>query len=128
MKIKKTIKIDEKLNSDLLVYAEERGLSQSELIEGAIRSAIREPYGSHTQDSQKIADNSDLSSVLETLQAEIKIKNEQIAALNAALVSAQDTAKAAQALHAADVAPSLALESQEQKQSRWERLKAAWRG
>lgn len=128
MKIKKTIKIDEKLNSDLLVYAEGRGLSQSELIEGAIRLAIREPDGGHTQDSQKIADNSALVSAVEALTKQLEVKDEQIAALNAALVSAQDTAKAAQALHAADVAPSLALENQEQKQSRWERLKAAWRG
>ena len=39
-----------------------------------------------------------------------------------------DSLQAAQVLHGAAVAESKALESQEQKKSRWERLKIAWRG
>ena len=39
-----------------------------------------------------------------------------------------DSLQAAQVLHGASVAESKALESQEQKKSRWERLKIAWKG
>lgn len=122
-RVQKNLKLSEECISELVKLSAERSCPQSELVEQAIRE-IAEGY---PKDSQKIADNSALESAVEALTKQLEVKDEQIAALNTALVSAQDTAKAAQALHAADVAP-LALESQEQKQGRWERLKAAWRG
>lgn len=69
-----------------------------------------------------------LVSQLETLQKQLEVKDRQIADLSAALVAAQETAKAAQALHAADKAEAMAIEPAEMKKGRWQRLKEAWRG
>lgn len=119
-RVQKNLKLSEECISDLVKLSKEQSCSQSEIVEQAIRK-IAESY---PKDSQQIA----TEKALETLQNQLEIKDQQIAALNTALVSAQDTVKAAQALHAAEVAPSLSLESQEAKQGRWARLKAAWRG
>lgn len=66
--------------------------------------------------------------VYEDLRRQLEVKDGQIANLSAALVSAQETAKAAQALHAAEKAEAMAIESAEAKKSRWQRLKEAWQG
>lgn len=123
-RITKSLKISEQAISELAEYANDNSITQAEAVELAIHGLTQ----SKPKVSQNLTESKPLESAVEALTKQLEVKDEQIAALNAALVSAQDTAKAAQALHAADVAPSLALESQEQKQSRWERLKAAWRG
>lgn len=66
--------------------------------------------------------------VYEDLRRQLEVKDGQIADLSAALVAAQETAKAAQALHAADKAEAMAIEPAEMKKGRWQRLKEAWRG
>ena len=66
--------------------------------------------------------------VYEDLRRQLEVKDGQIADLSAALVAAQETAKAAQALHAADKAEAMAIEPAGEKKGLWRRLKEAWRG
>ena len=68
------------------------------------------------------------------LLQQLAVKDEQISKLTEALLNAQESAKAAQVLHAADAMPQ-AFESEPQKEeereerkSRWRRLVDAWRG
>ena len=129
MKVKKTFRIEEELVSELDKLAKERGISQTEALEAAIHGAIHvpytEPYTCHTPvDKEK---DTETSPEIKALIKQLDVKDQQIESLSSALVSAQETAKAAQALHAADK-QTLALESVEQKKSRWARLKDAWRG
>lgn len=85
-----------------------------------------QPSATSSNGSEKAVEA--LVSQLEALQKQLEVKDRQIADLSAALVSAQETAKAAQALHAADKAEAMAIESAEAKKSRWQRLKEAWQG
>ena len=129
MKIKKTFRIEEELVSELDRLAKELGISQTDAIESAIRSAIHVPDACHTQchTSSEEENPQKTAPEIDALIKQLEVKDKQIETLSTALVSAQETAKAAQALHAADK-QTLALESVEQKKSRWERLKDAWRG
>lgn len=72
---------------------------------------------------------------LEILHKQLEVKDRQIADLSAALVASQESNKALSAnaaMHtAADKRDELALETAEQNQerkTRWQRLKEAWRG
>lgn len=65
-------------------------------------------------------------SVYEDLKAQLAIKDKQIADLSAALLAAQETAKAAQTLHGMEKHEDLLLESVEQKKERKSRW-AFWR-
>lgn len=139
MKKQKNFKLEEKTLADLQEYAERNSMTQTEVVEEAIRAYIRELYASYTPDSEgsrpgnafevealvKQLDVKDKQ--LDAKDKQLDVKDKQIEALSNALVSAQETAKAAQVLHAADK-PELALESVEQKKSRWARLRDAWRG
>ena len=146
MKKQKNFKLEEKTLADLQEYAERNSMTQTEVVEEAIRAYIRELYASYTPDSEgsrpgnafevealvKQLDVKDKQLDVKDKQLDAKdkqldAKDKQIEALSNALVSAQETAKAAQVLHAADK-PELALESVEQKKSRWARLRDAWRG
>ncbi|MBQ9021065.1 MAG: helix-turn-helix domain-containing protein [Eggerthellaceae bacterium] len=79
--------------------------------------------------------------VYEDLRQELRVKNAQIEALNAALARAQESGQAAQLLHAADRKDDLVIEHAEQdqqqptspdvatepdKMTRWEHFKAAF--
>lgn len=102
---------------ELLGYiCKERGCSQSSAIRSAIQNeadAIRADGGSQG-----------LSDALSALAGQLAVKDGQISRLQDALDAAQETAKAAQVLHAQE---RRAIESAEQK-SRWWRLRDAWRG
>lgn len=102
---------------ELLGYiCDERACSQTEAIRSAIRSeanAIRSGGVPGAADG-----------ALSALAGQLAVKDEQISRLQDALVAAQETAKAAQVLHAQE---RRAIESAEQK-SRWRRLRDAWRG
>lgn len=79
----------------------------------------------------KESGNNGNSGVSAVIVEQLTVKDEQIASLSRALEAAQETAKAAQALHAVDRREDLALESAGQKLergSRWARLREAWRG
>ena len=132
MKKQKNFKLEEKTLADLQEYAERNSMTQTEVVEEAIRAYIRELYASYTPDSEgsrpgNAFEVEALVKQLDVKDKQLDAKDKQIEALSNALVSAQETAKAAQVLHAADK-PELALESVEQKKSRWARLRDAWRG
>ena len=59
--------------------------------------------------------------------AQLAKKDEQIAKLVETVADSAKAVQGAQALHH-ETAQTLAIESVEQKESRWQRLKKAWRG
>lgn len=113
MKVKKTYRLEEKTIADLEKLCERSGKTATDVIEGAIRDAIREPYGG--SGSERAGDG--WAQTVAALTEQLAVKDGQIASLGRALESAQETAKAAQALHAANV-QERALESSEQKEGR----------
>lgn len=93
-------------------YASEHGITQAVAIRIAIQKlddAIRVPYAERVDDGG--------SDAMAALVGQLAVKDDQIASLGRALEAAQETAKAAQALHAANV-QERALESSEQKERR----------
>lgn len=71
-----------------------------------------------------------MSKVFEALAAlidQLAKKDEQIAKLMETVADSTKAVQGAQVLHH-ETAQALALESTEQKLSRWQRLKRAWRG
>lgn len=112
----KTFRLSEN-DIELLEYiCSERDCSQSD----AIRSAIQNEAAAICSDG--VPGGS--SEAVAALAGQLAVKDGQIAALNRALEAAQETAKAAQVLHAQE---RKAIESAEQK-SRWRRLRDAWHG
>ena len=79
---------------------------------------------------QKETDSRALTALVEQLavkDAQLAKKDEQIAKLMETVADSTKAVQGAQALHH-ETAQALALESTEQKLSRWQRLKRAWRG
>lgn len=93
-------------------YVSEHGITQAEAIRIAIQKlddAIR------LSDTERAGEG--WAQTVVALTEQLAVKDDQIASLGRALEAAQETAKAAQALHAANV-QERALESSEQKESR----------
>lgn len=121
--------------------SELRGCSQTDLIRGFIDSLDEEPpdtQGDTHRDTQEIhgderssgADSPALAALIDQLvvkDAQLAKKDEQIAKLMEAVADSTKAVQGAQVLHH-ETAQALALESTEQKLSRWQRLKRAWRG
>lgn len=106
---------------ELLEYiAEKRGVNQTE----AIRYALQKGADAIRSGGASGASDGTLADVIATLTEQLSAKDGQISRLQDALDAAQETAHAAQVLHAQE---RKALESTEQK-SRWQRLREAWRG
>lgn len=130
-KAKRTYRLEQETLDKLAEIAEAEGVTATEALERAIRAYGRVPDASHT-DGHTVSEADSaavdaLAAELERLHGQLNVKDAQIEKLVEALADAQATAKGAQALHAA-TAQTLALESQEQKKSRWRRLVEAWRG
>lgn len=89
-------------------YASDHGISQAEAIRFAIQNLGSAIHGKQASESMAMS----------VLVDQLAVKDKQIADLSAALVSAQDTVKAAQALHAANVQQT-ALESGDHKKRKW---------
>nr|WP_272491231.1 ribbon-helix-helix protein, CopG family [Thomasclavelia ramosa] len=115
VKVKKTYRLEQNTIDELEELCERSGKTATEVIEDAIHDAIRVPYAERAGDgwAQTVA----------ALTEQLAVKDDQIASLGRALEAAQETAKAAQALHAANVQQA-ALESSEQKERR--RLRWPW--
>lgn len=109
MKVKKTYRLEQETIEELEKLCSDSGKSATEVIEGAIHDAI------HVPDVERIGDG--WAQTVAALTDQLAVKDDQIASLGRALEAAQETAKAAQALHAANV-QERALESSEQKESR----------
>lgn len=100
--------------------AKRQGCSKSDVI----RKCITE-FGSVSQCDTV----SDTSPQALALLDQLTTKDEQIAGLIRALEAAHETAKAAQALHAAQGGALMAVvDDSAGELTRWERLKRAWRG
>ncbi len=84
----------------------------------------------HGAERSSGADSPALAALVEQLavkDAQLAKKDEQIAKLMDTVADSTKAVQGAQALHH-ETAQTLALESTEQKLSRWQRLKRAWRG
>lgn len=139
MRKQKNLKLEEKTIDELLELSEKLELSQSQVIELAIRKLA----ASYPKASRELADETLLESgrdalekTLGVLERQLVAKDEQIADYSArladatqALRDAQESVKAAQTLHAIDRKEDVfAIESTEREKSRWQRIKEAWRG
>lgn len=124
-RIPRTYKLDPETLGQIDKLARSHRSSKTDVVETAVLAMYQKEYGSNTGETPE---KTEADKALELLGEQLAVKDEQIKALNAALTAAQDTARAAQALHGAEKVEHQALESQEAKLSRWERLKAAWRG
>ena len=109
MKVKKTYRLEQDTIDELEELCNRSGKTATEAIEDAIHHAIRVPYAERADDGGLDA--------MAALVGQLAVKDDQIASLGRALEAAQETAKAAQALHAANV-QERALESSEQKERR----------
>ena len=106
--------------------AEARGESQSDAIRFAIQNAASAIHDEIHDETSKNEQNGS-GEVVSELIRQLKVKDEQLRQLSTALVGAQETAKAAQALQAQAVMgelPEKAGEAagEQQKRSWWRRL------
>ena len=107
--------------------SELRGCSQTDLIRGFIDSLDEEPpdtQGDTHRDTQEIHGDERSSGADSPALAALV---DQLAKLMETVADSTKAVQGAQALHH-ETTQALALESTEQKLSRWQRLKRAWRG
>ena len=118
----KTFRLEESDIDLLKQLAESRGESQSDAIRYAIQNAASALHGA-IHDEPSTDERGERGEVVSELIRQLKVKDEQIAALNQALVGAQETAKAAQVLQAQATMGELPEATGEtQKKSWWQRI------
>lgn len=122
-KVSRTYRIEQETADRIADISESEGKTATEVVEAAIRAYSSEEYAGNTA---KQADSTD-SPALAALIDQLAKKDEQIAKLMETVADSTKAVQGAQALHH-ETAQTLALESTEQKLSRWQRLKRAWRG
>lgn len=122
-KVSRTYRIEQETADRIADISESEGKTATEVVEAAIRAYSSEEYAGNTA---KQADSTD-SPALAALIDQLAKKDEQIAKLMDTVADGTKAVQGAQALHH-ETAQALALESTEQKLSRWQRLKRAWRG
>lgn len=122
-KVSRTYRIEQEIADRIADISESEGKTATEVVEAAIRAYPPEEYAGNTV---KQADSTD-SSALAALIDQLAKKDEQIAKLMDTVADGTKAVQGAQALHH-ETAQALALESADQKLSRWQRLKRAWRG
>ena len=138
-KVKKTFRIEEETYDELVKLSDEWGIAQGAVIERAIHDARHFAIHDARHFARQVPDtlpdtsndggNSDSSdgAALAALIGQLAKKDEQIAKLMETVADSTKAVQGAQVLHH-ETAQALALESTEQKLSRWQRLKRAWRG
>jgi hypothetical protein len=122
-KVSRTYRIEQETADRIADISESEGKTATEVVEAAIRAYSSEEYAGNTA---KQADSTD-SPALAALIDQLAKKDEQIAKLMETVADGTKAVQGAQALHH-ETAQALALESAEQKLSRWQRLRRAWRG
>lgn len=123
MKVSKTYRIEQETADRIAEISEAEKKTATEVIESAIRTYSTEKY---VENTARQTDSTD-SRALSALIGQLAKKDEQIAKLMDTVADSTKAVQGAQALHH-ETAQTLALESTEQKLSRWQRLKRAWRG
>lgn len=127
-KVKKTFRIEEDAYDELVELSTGWGVAQGAAIERAIRLARQMPDTlPDTCQTDASTHGGGDSAAVAALIEQLAKKDEQIAKLMETVVDSTKAVQGAQALHH-ETAQTLALESTEQKQSRWQRLKRAWMG
>lgn len=119
-KVKKTYRIDADLLNELDKYTKEKGISQTEAVEAAIRNAIHKPDACHTQKAEE--DGTSYNTIWKELFLQ---EHEKLLALTDKVA---DSLQAAQTLQAMDKPVLESPEQKEERKTRWQRLKEAWNG
>lgn len=122
-KVSRTYRIEQKTADKITEIAENENMTATEVVEDAIRAYSPGKYIGNTANKVDSTDSQALTALVEQLA----VKDEQIAKLMETVADGTKAVQGAQALHH-ETAQTLALESTEQKLSRWQRLKRAWRG
>jgi G:T/U-mismatch repair DNA glycosylase len=127
-KVKKTFRIEEDAYDELVELSAGWGVAQGAAVERAIRLARQMPdtLPDTCQTDASTPGGGDSAAVAALIEQLAK-KDEQIAKLMETVADSTKAVQGAQALHH-ETAQTLALESTEQKLSRWQRLRRAWRG
>ena len=123
MKVSRTYRIKQETADRIAEISEAEKKTATEVIESAIRTYSTEKY---VENTARQTDSTD-SQALSALIGQLAKKDEQIAKLMETVADGTKAVQGAQALHH-ETAQALALESTEQKLSRWQRLRRAWRG
>lgn len=122
-KVSRTYRIEQETADRITEIAENENMTATEVVEAAIQVYSSEKYVGNTANQVGSTDSSALAALIDQLAK----KDEQIAKLMDAVADGTKAVQGAQALHH-ETTQALALESAEQKMSRWQRLKRAWRG
>lgn len=122
-KVSRTYRIEQKTADKITEIAENENMTATEVVEDAIRAYSPGKYIGNTANKVDSTDSQALTALVEQLA----VKDEQIAKLMDTVADGTKAVQGAQALHH-ETAQALALESTEQKLSRWQRLRRAWRG
>lgn len=122
-KVSRTYRIEQETADKITEIAENENMTATEVVEDAIHAYSHGKYIGNTANKVGSTDSQALTALVEQLAA----KDEQIAKLMDTVADSTKAVQGAQALHH-ETAQTLALESTEQKLSRWQRLKRAWRG
>ena len=123
MKVSRTYRIEQETADRIAEISEAEKKTATEVIESAIRTYSTEKYVENTARQTDSTDSRALAALIDQLAK----KDEQIAKLMETVADSTKAVQGAQALHH-ETAQTLALESTEQKLSRWQRLRRAWRG
>jgi predicted DNA-binding ribbon-helix-helix protein len=122
-KVSRTYRIEQETADRITEIAENENMTATEVVEAAIQVYSSEKYVGNTANQVGSTDSSALAALIDQLAK----KDEQIAKLMDTVADGTKAVQGAQALHH-ETTQALALESAEQKMSRWQRLKRAWRG
>ena len=133
-KVSRTYRIEQETADRIAEISESEEKTATEVVEAAIHAYFSEKYAEkyvgNTANRADSADSPALAALVEQLavkDAQLAKKDEQIAKLVETVADGTKAVQGAQALHY-ETAQTLAIESAEQKESRWQRLKKAWRG
>ena len=133
-KVSRTYRIEQEPADRIAEISESEEKTATEVVEAAIHAYFSEKYtekyARNTSNQAESADSPALAALVEQLavkDAQLAKKDEQIAKLVETVADGTKAVQGAQALHH-ETAQALAIESAEQKESRWQRLKKAWRG
>lgn len=122
-KVSRTYRIEQETADRITEIAENENMTATEVVEAAIQVYSSKKYVGNTANQVGSTDSSALAALIDQLAK----KDEQIAKLMDTVADGTKAVQGAQALHH-ETTQALALESAEQKMSRWQRLKRAWRG